>query len=187
MLNVKYIVFADQQGNQQVQLNEEANGNAWFVDTVVYVDSADEEIKALDSLNSKSTAIIRTNFKDQLKTADFIRDSLATISLTNYNANALEYQFSSSKEQLVVFSDVYYKDGWNAYIDDKPVDHVQANYVLRALPVPAGDHTISFRFEPTIIKQGNSITLASYGILGVLLALLLFAKWKQRAPSASKE
>ncbi len=189
MLNVKYIIFADQQGNQQVQINEEANGNAWLVDELVYVASADEEIKALDSLNSKKTAVVHTEFRNQLKTApaNFTKDSTATVNLSKYSANTLEYQFSSSNDQLVVFSDIYYKDGWNAYVDGEKVDHLRANYVLRALPVPAGDHTISFRFEPTIIKQGNTITLASYGILGVLLALFFFAKWKQKGSIESKE
>ena len=188
MLNVKYIIFADQQGNQQVQRNEEANGNAWFVEKVEYVNSADEEIKALDSLNSKTTAVVNVEFRNQLKTApaNFTKDSTASVTLSEYHANALEYQYSSSKEQLVLFSDIYYKDGWNAYIDGKLVDHLRANYVLRALRVPAGDHTLSFRFEPTIIKQGNTITLASYGILGLLLVLLFVFRKKQRAAAASK-
>ena len=96
MLNVKYIIFADQQGNEQVQRNEEANGNAWFVENIEYVNSADEEIKALDSLRSKETAIVHADFKDQLKSATFAKDTLATVALTKYSANALEYKVSTS-------------------------------------------------------------------------------------------
>ena len=96
-------------------------------------------------------------------------------------------RFQRPIDQLLVFSDIYYEDGWNAYIDGIPVAHLRANYVLRAVPVPAGEHTLSFRFEPTIIKKGNTITLASYGILGILLVLLLIMNRKQWASNPANQ
>lgn len=185
MLNTKYIMFADQQGNQQVQANTEANGNAWFVSDVILVNNADQEIKALDSLNTKSTAIVHSDFKDQLKTLTYAQDSLASIALTSYSANALSYTTSSSTEQLAIFSDIYYKEGWNAYIDNEPVAHLRANYILRALPVPPGDHTISFRFEPSVLQKGKTVTLASYIIMGLLFVVFLFLSKKKSASNVS--
>lgn len=164
MLNVKYIKFPDNQGNEQVQLNSDANGNAWFVERLKEVNSADEEIMALDSIDTKKEAIINVEGVKDLK-LQYQADSLATMNLTSYKANELKYQSNSSSEQFVVFSDIYYKNGWNASIDGVAVPHFNVNYVLRGMPVPAGKHEIIFKFEPTIIKKGNTITLISYALL----------------------
>ncbi len=179
MLNTKYIIFSDQQGNQQVQQNTEANGNSWFVNEVKFVDSADEEIKALDSLNTKEKVIINSEFKELVPATTFSKDSLATITLTNYEANALTYASKTNSDQLAVFSDMYYKNGWNAYIDGNLTPHFRVNYVLRALIVPKGEHVIEFKFEPTVIKTGNTITLASYGLLAVLVLGWFFIEKKK--------
>lgn len=168
MLNTKYIMFPDRQGNMQLQENTEANGNAWFVNEVEFVNSADEEITALDSLKTKRKAIVSTEFKELLPKTTFVRDSTATITLTNYKANELTYQSNSASDQLAVFSDMYYKEGWNAYIDGKLTPHLRVNYVLRALPIPQGKHKIEFKFEPTVIKKGNTITLVSYALLLII-------------------
>ena len=165
MLNTKYIVFPDNMGNPRIQLNTEANGNAWFVQKVKLVETADEEIKALDSLNTKAIAIINTEYKKLIPDAAFAKDSLNTIALTGYKANELKYHSKASSEQLAVFSDVYYKDGWNAYIDGKLTPYFRADYVLRAMMVPAGSHEVVFRFEPEVIKKGSTITLFSYALL----------------------
>jgi len=165
MLNTKYIIFQDQQNQQRLQKNEEANGNAWFVNEVDFVNSANEEIKALDSLRTKQKAIVNVEFKELLTKATFAKDSLASIKLTSYEPNELKYEYNTAHQQLAIFSDVYYKEGWNAYVDGKLTPHFRANYVLRAMLVPAGKHEIIFKFEPTIIKTGNTITLISYAIL----------------------
>ncbi|MCB0484610.1 MAG: YfhO family protein [Flavobacteriaceae bacterium] len=164
MLNVKYIKFPDNQGNEQVQLNSDANGNAWFVEHLKEVNSADEEIMALDSIDTKKEAIINAEGVKDLK-LQYQIDSLATINLTSYKANELKYESNSSSEQFAVFSDIYYKNGWNASIDGVDVPHFNVNYVLRGMPVPAGKHEIIFKFEPTIIEKGNTITLISYALL----------------------
>ena len=180
MLNTKYIIFADQQGSQQVQQNTEANGNVWFVNEVDFVNSADEEIKALDSLNTKEKAIVNSEFKHLLPSNTFAKDSTATISLIGYEPNKMTYSYNATNEQLAVFSDMYYENGWNAYIDGELIPHFRVNYVLRALVVPKGMNVIEFKFEPSVIKQGNTITLASYGILGLLLLGWFFTNRKKK-------
>jgi len=168
MLNTKYFIFTDNQVDppiERVQLNADANGNAWFVTSVQFVDTADEEMNALKGLRTKIDAVIHKDFKSVIKKDHFEIDSTATISLTSYAANELTYESSASSEQLVVFSDIYYKDGWNAYVDGVLTPHVRANYVLRAMVLPAGKHQIVFKFEPTVIKTGSTITLISYALL----------------------
>ena len=165
MLNTKYIIFPDKDGNIRVQQNNEANGHAWFVDKIKFVNSADEEMRALDSLKTDQEVVIETTFQDELKNYSFQKDSTATISLTNYKANEITYKSNVSSTQLAVFSEMYYKNGWNAYIDEEKTSIIRANYVLRALVVPKGEHKIEFKFEPTVIKKGNTITLVSYVLL----------------------
>lgn len=165
MLNTKYIIFPDNEGTPRVQQNPEANGNVWFVKEVQFVNSADEEIKALDSLRTKEKAVISAEFKSYVKESIYEKDSLASIKLVSYQPNEMKYESNASEEQLAVFSDVYYKNGWKAYIDGVLTPHFRANYVLRAMVIPAGKHEIIFRFEPDIIKKGNAITLTSYALL----------------------
>ena len=165
MLNTKYIIFQDNDRVTRLQKNDQANGNAWFVNEVKFVNSTDEEIKALDSLNTKTKVIVNTEFNEQLSKTSFKKDSLATIKLTAYQPNALKYESSSNSEQLAVFSDIYYSDGWNAYINGELMPHFRANYVLRAMVIPKGQHEIVFKFDPTVIRTGNTITLISYALL----------------------
>ncbi len=172
MLNTKYIIGADEAGKVGYELNDAANGNAWFVNAISVVNSANEEIKALDSLNTKTTAVIESNeISSDFKTQYSI-DSLANIQLTSYKANELVYDVNTTKNQFIVFSEMYYKNGWNAYVNGELKPHYRVNYVLRGMEIPAGKHTIEFKFEPTVIKTGNSITLASY-----LLLLLIPVGW----------
>ena len=163
MLNTKYFIVGNDKGEKQAQLNPDANGNAWFVDNLQVVNSANEEIRALDSLITKREAVIdgrnlKTNFNLE-------KDSTATIALLNYDVTTLTYQSKTAKEQFAVFSEIYYKDGWNAYVDGKLTPHFRVNYVLRGMIVPDGKHTIEFKFEPKVIQQGKIISLSSYGLL----------------------
>lgn len=168
MLNVKYFIFEDNDRVVRLQKNEEANGNAWFVHNIKWVKTADGEMRALDSLNSKETAIINTNFKDELSAERYPVDSTAIIALSEYSPNKLVYTAKTKEKQLAVFSDMYYKNGWNAYIDGKLTPHIRVNYVLRAMEVPAGEHKIAFKFEPTVIKKGSTISLISYALLLII-------------------
>lgn len=168
MLNTKYFIFPDDNNIPRVQLNEETNGNAWFVEEVKIVEDADQEIKALDSMNTKKTALVAKEFSKDIDKFVFSKDSTAGIQLKKYKANELYYESNSSSDQLAVFSEVYYKNGWNAYIDGVPTSHFRANYILRAMVVPKGKHGILFKFEPGIIKTGTNIVLVSYVLLLII-------------------
>ena len=178
MLNVKYVIQKDKEGKEFPVSNPDVNGNAWFVSQVKLVNSADEEMKALDSLDSKEVAVV--NSKDfDIKNTAFAKDSSSTITLENYKPNYLKYVSNNSKEGLAVFSEMYYGKGWNAYIDGKSADHIRVDYVLRALNIPAGKHTIEFKFEPQVIKTGSTITLiSSIGMLLLLVGGIYFERKK---------
>jgi hypothetical protein len=177
-LNVKYLIQTDKEGKEFPIANPEANGNSWFVSQVKLVHSADEEMKALDKLDSKNVAII--NDKDfEIKKTTFVKDSLASITLDSYQPNDLKYTSINSNDGLAVFSEMYYKNGWNAYVDGNKVEHLRANYVLRALPIPAGKHTIEFKFEPEVVKTGSTIALlSSIGMVLLLVAGIYFERKK---------
>ena len=177
-LNVKYLIQTDKDGKEFPIANPDANGNAWFVSQVKVVHSADEEMKALDKLDSKNVAVINTN-NFEVKKTNFVKDSLSIITLDSYQPNDLKYTSINTNEGLAVFSEMYYKNGWNAYIDGNKVDHFQADYVLRALPIPAGKHSIEFKFEPQVVQTGSTITLiSSIGIVLLLIAGIYFERKK---------
>ncbi len=186
MLNVKYIIQKDDQGQDIPLKNAEANGNAWFVSDVKKVDTPDAEMKALDKLDTKKTAVLnQKEFAGVVKENTFVTDSTATIKLTQYEPNYLKYTANNSNKGLAVFSEVYYPKGWKATIDGKEVPHFAVNYVLRAMEVPAGKHTIEFKFEPEVIKKGSMISLISFiAMLALIIAGIYFdKKKKQQIPS----
>lgn len=168
MLNTKYIILSNQ-GQVIAQPNPQANGNAWFVDEVKYVENANEEILALDSLNTKQNAIVNKKFSAEIPQQQFSADSTAQIQLKSYQPNELVYSYSTSEKRLALFSEIYYPHGWKATVDGEEVSILQANYVLRAAMLPAGNHEIVFKFEPEVIQTGSTITIASGGILLLLL------------------
>jgi Bacterial membrane protein YfhO len=177
-LNVKYLIQTDKDGKEFPIANPDANGNAWFVSQVKAAHSADEEMKALDKLDSKNVAVINTN-NFEVKKTNFVKDSLSIITLDSYQPNDLKYTSINTNEGLAVFSEMYYKNGWNAYIDGNKVDHFQVDYVLRALPIPAGKHSIEFKFEPQVVQTGSTITLiSSIGIVLLLIGGIYFERKK---------
>jgi len=165
MLNGKYIIYNPQ---SPAIPNPFANGNAWFVNNYKVVANADEEIAALSGIDTKQTAIIDQRFKDKIK--DFSKDETAQISLVSYAPNYLVYESNTKSNQMAVFSEIYYNKGWLAYVDGKEVPYFRANYVLRAMNVPAGKHKIEFKFEPAIYSTGIVV-----GLVSSILLLLLFA------------
>jgi hypothetical protein len=151
MLNTKYIKFGNQAG--QVIQNSSSYGNAWFVENIKAVTNPDEEIGTLGQIKPNETAVInKSRFK--VPQGDF---SEGEISLTNYAPNELLYQSNNTKKGLAVFSEIYYPKGWKAYIDGNETEILQANYVLRALEIPAGQHEIRFEFKPAAYYTGNTI------------------------------
>ena len=184
MLNTKYFIFpAGQQGQTVPVENPYAYGNAWFVDKVQYVNNANEEIDALNDILPTETAVVDAKFKDQLKgVTKGYKDSLSTIRLTSYEPNRLVYETSSAKDGVAVFSEIYYP-GWQAKIDGQPVDIARADYILRVMNVPAGQHTIEMWFDPQSLHVTESIAYASLALLliGVMI-LIWFSKKKLTTP-----
>ena len=169
MLNVKYILH---QGEKQVEPlpNPDANGAAWFVTNIQWAANANEEILALDVLNTKTTAVVHQEFKDIVGEATFATDTTAHIELVTVRPDYLHYETEANEAQLAVFSELYYPHGWQAYINDKPVPHFRADYALRGLVVPAGYNKVEFKFEPQVVQTGSAIVITS-SVLLVLIVL----------------
>lgn len=181
MLNAKYIIQEDEEGRSFPAVNPDANGNAWFVATILPVESSDEEIQKLADFDSKTEAIVNTRLYPALTKRSFQVDSTATIRLMGYQPNALNYAYQNPYEGFVVFSEMHYPKGWNVYLDGKTVEHFRVNYALRGMKVPAGKHTVAFRFEPEVVATGSQITLASNIVLGlVVLGGIVFSFWKPK-------
>lgn len=178
MLNTRYIIYNP--GSPPLP-NYSSLGSAWLVDRVELVDNADVEIDALNDINPASEAVSDVRFSDYFGgETEFDFDSLATVKLVSYKPNELTYDFQSSANQLVVFSEIYYDDGWQAYLDGEPVDHARVNYVLRAMKVPAGEHTIVFKFEPKAFAATATFSTVVSVILLILLVLGLYFEFKKR-------
>lgn len=172
MLNTKYFIFP---AGQQRQLNPHAYGNAWFVNKVQYVNNANEEIDALDSIIPTETAVVDARFKDVLKgTTESYKDSLSSIRLTSYAPNRLTYETNNAQDGIAVFSEIYYPDGWHVTIDGQPAELARADYILRTMYVPAGQHTIEMRFDPTSLHVTEGIAYGALALLviGIIVAVL---------------
>ncbi len=177
MLNVKY---TDSVKDIEDDKNTSALGNAWFIDSVKYVNTAQEEFDFLSNSNFDPEIVAIVNNQDSIKISQFNYDSdNAQIELISYNPNELVYESKSDSMQLAVFSEIYYPKGWNAYIDGVKTPYFCANYILRALEIPKGEHTITFKFEPNSFYIGNNIALAS-SIIFILTFLSLFFPYFRR-------
>ncbi len=173
MLNTKYVIT--KAGETPVaQRNPDALGNAWFVQNIEQVPDATAEIAALKSFDPAKKAIVDARFNDYTSGIAANSDSSATITLDTYQPNYLKYTANNQTEALAVFSEIYYPKGWNAYIDGTLSEHIRANYVLRALKIPAGNHSIEFKFEPQSFYMGSIIMLiSSLLILALVVAALI--------------
>jgi uncharacterized membrane protein YfhO len=180
MLNTRYIVIANDKGEKSVEVNGSANGNVWLVNNLKVVETENAEMVAMDSLQTKNEAVINAKNISSDFITNYPIDAAASIKLQSYKANELVYESSSSLNQFAVFSEIYYKDGWNAYVDGRLTPHYNVNYVLRGMEIPKGKHTIEFKFEPTVIKKGNTITLVSYFLLLLIPLGWFFIEKKKR-------
>lgn len=169
MLNTKYMIFGDQEKPDAV-LNPNANGNAWFVSEVKFVDNPNEEIRQIGEIDSKKTAIISKDDRKYFDGKPIAADSTAFLSLTKYQPNELEFKSQSKTPQLAVFSEIYYPKGWKMLIDGNEVPYIKADYLLRAVHVPAGNHVIKMVFEPAVIAKGKMISMLAFGVF-LLLSL----------------
>ena len=176
MLNTKYLIYP--QGNKPVaNINPDAFGNAWIVSDIKWVTTPNEEIAAIEDTDVKTTAIVNDEFRNVI--GDFNPSSVSgTIKLDSYKPNELVYSFNSSKDELVVFSEIWTNKGWTLWIDGKESPLIRADYILRAAVIPAGNHEIMMRYEPKIWKVGNTIQLISslILILGLIAAIVMTMK-----------
>ncbi len=169
LLNTKYVVGGTVE-QPQIQINPRANGNAWFVSDIKFVNSPNEEIDEIGSIDTKKTAIISSDDKKYFEGKTIAADSTAFLDLTKYQANELEFKTQSKTPQLAVLSEIYYPKGWKMFVDEKEVPYIKADYLLRAVYVPAGNHTVKMLFEPEVITKGKTISLIAFGLF-VLLSL----------------
>jgi len=172
MLNMKYLIY-----NKEAApiINPHANGNAWFVNNIRVAENANEEMSLLGKINTKTEMVVDKSFASQLPTK-LTADSSARIALKSYEPNHLIYSFNSKTDQLAVFSEIYYENGWNAYINGQKMPYVRANYLLRAMPLKAGNYEVEFKFEPKSYSVGNSVALASSILL--ILSILGYGFWQ---------
>jgi hypothetical protein len=188
MMNTKYFIQRNpQNGQPQAALNGAAFGPVWLVKAIHYVKDGNEEMKALDSINVRDTAIVQQQFASRVKFLP-VADTTATIRLLTNEEDKLTYEFNAGSNQFVVFSEVYYDKGWNAYLDGVKTDYLRVDYVLRGMSVPAGKHVIEFRFEPKSFATGNMISTMSALVVYLLLIGAIVWEFRRRkkkgAPTA---
>lgn len=179
MLNMKYVIVPDQRNPAQTQAitNPYAMGNCWLVKEVKFVKNADEEMAALDHFDPAQTAFVDQRFKDKIPFMP-VYDSTASIKMLENKNDEIRYEFNAASNQFAVFSEIYYPAGWEVTIDGKPAPYCRTNYVLRGMAIPAGKHTIEFKFDPASVRVGEQISRWS-GILSVLIVLFcFFMVWK---------
>lgn len=166
MLNAKYVIYHPE---QPPLVNPNAMGNAWFVNEYKFVNNADEEIAAINTLDPHTTAVVDKRFESELSGLKITPDSTATIELVSYKPDVLTYKTKAVSEQLAVLSEIYFSNGWQAYVDGKEVPHFRADWTLRAMRVPAGEHEIVFKFEPQGYYNSRHVATASSAVLVLLL------------------
>ena len=179
MLNTKYILNGSLQ-EPQVQINPNANGNAWLVSEVKFVDTPNEEIEAVGEIDNKKVAVVLSEDKEYFKDKNLQADSTARIELIHYQADELEFKTESKTPQLAVFSEIYYPKGWKFYLDGKEVSYIKANYLLRAMIVPAGKHEVKMIFEPEVIEKGKVISMSVFGVFILFTLGGGFLEFKRR-------
>lgn len=183
MLNTRYFIY--DLNNPPLQ-NPHAMGNAWYVNDFKIVANADEEIAALKEIDPKNEVTIDKRFAEFTANKKFQKDETGGITLTEYKPNYLKYTAKASSEQLAVFSEIYYAKGWNTFIDGKEVPHFRVNYVLRGLVLPAGDHTVEFKFHPKSYYTGNTVSLASSILLILAIAGYAFSEYRKKQKPGTK-
>ena len=185
MLNTKYILLGSLQ-EPRAEINPNANGNAWFVSDIQFVKTPNEEIKAVGEIDNKKTAVVSVEDQKYFEGKNLQSDSTAVIELKNYQPNQLEFKTQSKTPQLAVFSEIYYPKGWKMLLDGKEVPYIKANYLLRAVFVPAGNHEVRMVFEPEVIEKGKVISMSAFGIF-LLLSVGGFLKFRRKTAVKNTE
>ena len=179
MLNTKYVIGSDDDGNPKPMINPAAMGNAWFVSDIKVVDNANQESDALDIVDLREVAVVDKEFAESIvNPAPGIAED-AEITLTSYSPKSLDYTVKSSQDGTVVFSEIYYPHGWKATLDGQKADYFRADYILRAMNVPAGEHTINFTFDPDSVHLGNTLSVICIILMYLTTVLAIaFGLWK---------
>ena len=187
MLNTKYIIGQDPKtGNLSMQRNETACGHAWFVKEVEYARNADDEMKKITAFSPKDKAIVDQRYKSMIGDKTLAVDPNATIKLTKYSPDHLEYKSSSATNSVAVFSEIYYDKGWKMFVDGKEQPYFRADYILRAAVIPVGNHTITFDFHPTSYYTGETISLAGSVLLVLSLGGAAFMSFRKKKEEENK-
>lgn len=185
MLNTKYFVLPAGRNGEAIPIqNPYAYGNAWFVKNVSYVANANEEIETLYDINPRETAVVDKRFEETLKgVTTNVTDSLASITLTSYSPNHLVYETTNENDGIAIFSEIYYPDGWQVTIDGQPATLARANYILRALHLPAGKHVVEMKFDPQSLHLTEGIAYGALVLLliGIITAICLTYTKKNRS------
>lgn len=176
MFNVRYLITRNpENGAEQIKRRSTAAGNAWFVDRVTFVNSNAQEMQAISSFDPRKEAFVHESFKNEMQISRLGNSSNAAIALVSYHPDTLQYEYTSPTDAFAVFSEVYYEKGWKAYIDGEEAPIIRADYLLRGLQVPGGNHKISFIFAPKTVHISNLVSL----IASIILVLgICFAIWK---------
>ena len=178
MLNSRWVIMPGQGGNIPIQ-NPYAMGNAWFVDGIHFANNADEEIDLLGKIDLRTQAVADKKFENVLQgKAVTPADSTSTIALAEYDSDYIIYNVDARKDELAVFSEIYYPKGWQISIDGEPAEMLRANYTLRALPIPAGKHVVEFRFAPQSIKVTDTIAFIAMFIMLLTAGLMVWKRFR---------
>jgi hypothetical protein len=178
ILNTKYVIGGSLE-KPEVQINPLANGNAWFVSDIQFAHSPNEEIKSIGKIITKRTAVVSAEDQKYFSGKPIVADSTANIALTKYLPDELEFKTESKTPQLAVISEIYYPKGWKMFVDEKEVSYIKADYLLRAVYVPAGNHAVKMIFEPAVIKKGKLFSLIAFGFWLLASCFLLIKKIKR--------
>jgi hypothetical protein len=183
MLNTRYIII-----NPETQpiINSHALGNAWFVNNVRVVENADADVAALSEINLSHEITLDRRYEGLLEKRTFPEDSTATIQLTAYQPNRMEYSCVCGSDQLAVFSEIFYEKGWQAYVDGEPVDHFRANYLLRGMVIPEGTHEVVFEFRPRAYFTGTTVSVISSLLVIFLLLGAIYLQYRKSATEQTK-
>jgi hypothetical protein len=187
MLNTKYFITTNDQGQAQQQPNMGALGNAWFVEDIILLKTNLEELNGLSGFDPAKTALVNTEFSNYFEGWTVSKADNARIQLTEYKPSKLTYTTTGTGDKLAVFSEIWYgpNKGWQAYLDGEPVDHIRVNYALRGMRVPPGSHEIVFEFDPQSYKTGNMISLIASLILLGFLAFMIYTMVKKKSSAKS--
>ncbi|RYY32049.1 MAG: hypothetical protein EOP46_19875, partial [Sphingobacteriaceae bacterium] len=182
MLNVKYIISANDQGQPSMQSNGTACGNAWFVQSIKYAKDADQEMQAISSFDPKTEAIVDQQYKKFIDEKSFRPNAAGSIKLVSYAPEHMVYESGATSSQVAVFSEIYYDKGWKMLIDGEEKPYFRADYLLRAAQIPVGNHKIEFIFHPNSYYAGENISLAGSILLVLALGGAAYVENRKKAP-----